>query len=292
MQLSVVIATHQDPLGLYLTVFSVIQQLQKSSLEWEIVIAADGGTETKYEALPNVRCLRLTGDRRTGSPQGTRDAGIRAASFSNVLCLESHVIVSDIFHFLDEHLHVGAAISFPIRVGEGTEMFSSFGYEMDWDGSFWYKRTLYNPLSRQPYRIVGFGHAAFMIDKSWYESVGGYCLEMKGFGGEEPDLNLLAWQTGREVWMVPEITHAHYLTPGAHSGVINSSDFARNFCIAAYEHGGIAYLNRTEQHFGIRLQRNAAIEKRREMICNGKFGGDLDELRKWLRKEKIVGADA
>ena len=285
MQLSVVIASHQDPLGLYLTTFAVIEQLSKTDLNWEIVIAADGGSEYKWEKQPNVRCLRI----RTGSPQGTRDAGIRAAKYSNVLCIESHVVVSDIERLLLAHQALNAAMTFPARIGEGPEMFSSFGYEMDWDSTFWNKRAVYRQKQDDPFRIVGFGHAAFLIDRDWYIRSGGYFLEMRGFGGEEPDLNLLAWQTGREIWMVPAVNHAHYLTPGAHRDATTSDDFKRNFCIAAYEHGGQEYLQKVESHFGYRLQRNAAIEARRQMICGGVFGGDLDKLRQWCQQEQILG---
>jgi hypothetical protein len=290
MDLSCVIASFADPLGLYLTTFAVIEQLSKTRLEWEIVIAADGGTDYKYEKLPNVRCLRLTGGNRTGSPQGTRDAGIRAASAASVLCIESHVVINDIASLLEVHKALGGAITVPARIGETAEMFSSFGYEMDWEsGSFWNKRTIYSPQNGiQPWRIVGFGHAAFMIDRDWYIRSGGYCLEMKGFGGEEPDLNLLVWQTGRETWMVPSVTHAHYLTPGAHGDETISPNFARNFCIAAYEHGGHEYLQKVETHFGYRLQKNVAIEARRKLICGGKFGGDLNRLREHFRQEGIV----
>ncbi len=284
MEISVVVATFQDPLGLHMTVFALIEQLQKTDLTWEIVIAADGGEPTKWEHLPNVRCLRIN----TGSPQGTRDAGIRAAKYSNVLCVESHVIVSDIETWLLEHIGTKAAISFSARIGESSEMFSSFGYEMDWDSTFWSKRTIYSSFSENPYRIVGFGHAAFMIDRDWYEQAG-YFLEMKGFGGEEPDLNLLVWHTGREVWMIPSVTHAHYLTPGAHVDSLNSVELRRNFCIAAYEHGGQGYLQKVEKHFGYRLRKNESIEQRRKLVCGGKFGGDLDGLRNYFKEEGILG---
>lgn len=288
MQLSVVIATHHDPLGLYLTTFSIMQQLMLTDWEWEIVIAADGGNETKWEKSPNVICLRLTGDNRTGSPQGTRDAGIRAAIHRNVLVIESHVIVFRLEEWLQEHLRTNAALSFSSRWAEGTELFTSFGYEIDWDGSFWYKRTIYSPKTIEPHRIAGFGHAAFMLDREFYLQSGGYFLEMKSWGGEEPDLNLLVWQMGREVWMIPQSGHAHYLTPGAHTADICSGDFARNFCIAAYEHGGMEYLHKVESRFGYHLPRNSAIESRRKRICEGKFGGDLNKLREYFLKERIV----
>ena len=284
MELSVVIASHRQPLGLYLTVFSVIEQLTKTRLSWEIVIAADGGDPSKWENLPNVRCLRI----QTGSPQGTRDAGIRAAASDTVLVMEDHTVVSDIGSLLNLHKALGGAITVPYRVGETGEFFSSYGYTIDWDRSFWVKTTQYRPQGGQPYRIAGFGHAVFMVSKSWYLSSGGYCLEMKGWGGEEVPLTLKAWHLGREVWMVPSVWHAHFLTAGAHGGTDQSEDFKRNFCIGAYVCGGDGYLLNAQQHYNYALHKNPAIEAERQRICAGQFGGDLDKLREFFKREGIV----
>ena len=55
--------------------------------------------------------------------------------------------------------------------------------------------------------------------------------------------------------MIPSVTHAHFLTPGAHSEISLSEDYKRNFCIAAYEHGGKEYLHKAEKHYEYKLQR-------------------------------------
>lgn len=284
MDLSVVIASCRNDQGLYLTVFSLLQQLSKSGLSYEIIIAADGGAETKWEKVSHVRCLRI----RTGSPQGTRDAGIRAASAAYILVIEDHVIVFDIAALLEAHIANKGAISVPARAAEGPEMFQSYGYEMDWDDTFWNKRTVYTAKSDKPYRILGFGHACFILDRQWYLSSGGYDLEMQGWGGEEPQLNPLVYQTGRETWMIPHVYHAHFLTAGAHNGVSLSENYARNFCIAAYEHGGDTYLQKIQKHYNYTLQKTAAIEARRKLICQHKFGGDLDKMREFLKNEGIT----
>lgn len=280
MDLSVVIASHNQPVGQYLTTFSAIQQLEDSGLDWEIVIAADGGEPTKWENQPRVRCLRFHG----GSPQHTRDIGIRSALAPSALVIEDHVVVSDIQALLEVHKRLGAAISVPRRVGETSEMFTSYGYEGDWDHSFWVKKTYYTPKSQEPYPIIGFGHAAFMVDVDWYKKAGGYFLEMEEFGGEEPDLNLLVWHTGRETWMIPSIWHAHFLTPGAHGNVYGSENFKRNFCMAAYEHGGNEYLEKVESQFQYRLQKTPGLEARRQLICQGPFKGDLKLLISQVQK--------
>lgn len=275
MDLSVVVATHADPLGLYMTVFSVLQQLQKSSIKWEIVIAADGGTDYKWEKLPNTRCLRI----RTGSPQGTRDAGIRAAQAASVLCIESHIIVSDIESLYEAHKALNGAMTFPARIGEGPEMFSVYGSTTNWDSNLWYGHHLYAPQNgNQPYRVAQFGHSCFVIDRNWYIQSGGYTNLQTGWGGEEQFLCLKAWMLGRECWMVPQIWHAHYLTPNAHGDSLGSERMERNFAIGKYVLTG---------KISPGLAVTPEMIQERQRIMSGPFGGDLNKLRDYFKKEGI-----
>ena len=292
MQVSFMVGTYNNPEGLYLSVFAALEQLEKSNLEWEIVISADGGTPVKYEqAHPNIRVLRLTGSNRTGSPQGTRDAGIRASQYRNVLCIDSHVVVSDIEKWVREHERLNAAISFPAMVGVGAEMFKIYGNHMDFDKCFWNVLTYSQPKSQEPFRVCQCAHSAFIVDREWYLKDGGYTLEQHGYGAEEPMLALLAWLMGREVWMIPQITHAHYMPTGRNDGAGETNDFARNFMIAAYICGGSEYLQKIQQNFSWAppLKITPEIQRRRDLVCQGPFQGNLDFLRWYFKKEEIVG---
>jgi hypothetical protein len=276
VDLSVVIASHQDPLGLYLTTFAVIEQLSKTNLTWEIVLACDGGTPYKWEKQPNVRCLRI----RTGSPQGTRDAGIRAAQAERILCIESHVIVSDIASFLEAHKALGGAMTFPARIGEGPEMFNVFGTETDWDGNLWFKRTLYFPQNgKEPYRVPQFGHSCFMINKSNYVNVGGYTDLLTGWGGEESLLCLKFWMLGYELWQTPNVWHAHYLDNRGAGTAMASENFTRNFAIGKYVLTGKVSSG---------LQVTTPIRLERDFIMAGPFGGDIEKLKIYFKERGII----
>lgn len=287
-QLSVVIATFNDEPCLYLTVMAVLQQLVKTPLEWEIIIAADGGSAVKWESLNQpwlmshpIRCIRLGAGNRTGSPQGTRDIGIRAAKFRNVLCIESHVVVSDIEEFLGYHTsHPDQpAISFPMRLAEGTEMYNIYGSTTDWDGNLWFKRLLYQqPSPDENYPIAQFGHSAFMIDRDWYYQSGGYTNLLSGWGGEEPFLCLKAWMLGRKCIMFPRIWHAHYLTAGAHGDDLDSARLTRNFQIVKFVIGGAMFLGCHQAEF----------QAERQRIVSGPFHGDLSELRRYFAEQRVV----
>jgi hypothetical protein len=269
--LSVVITSCHDHATAYLTAFAVKTQLDKAELPYEIIIVADGGTEYKWEKQ-NFTCLRVN----TGSPQGSRDVGIKAAKFNDVLVMEAHVVVSDITKLLLEHQYLRAAITYPIRSGEGPEMFNVFAHETDWDGNLWYKRLIYSPIRSKPYPVVQFGASCFMLDRSWYLGSGGYTNLLKGWGGEEPFLPLKAWMLGRECWQVPSVTHYHYLTVGAHQ---EKPHLADNLAIVNYVIAGRTPAN-------VNLITPAVAEERRK-IKQGPFKGDLLSLRSVMRAKEV-----
>lgn len=286
-EVSYLIATYQNPEGCYLSLFSALEQLEKSDLEWEIIIVADGGTESKYEqAHPNIRVLRYGGGNRLGSPQRTRDTGIKNCRYSNVLCIDSHVIVSDIESWAHEHDRLNATLSFPAMVGGSLEMWKLYGSIFDWD-SFWYKRVLYQPKSEEPYRILETSHSGFMVDRKWYLQSGGYTDLLVGYGGEETFLGLKSWMTGGQNWLIPAVNHAHYQPQGRNQDAELSDNYKRNFCICAYVFGGKEYLIKAESHYKYKIKMTMEIEQERQKICAGPFEGDLDKLRDYLGREGI-----
>lgn len=288
MQVSFMIGTYNNAEGLYLSLFSALSQLEPSDLEWEIVICADGGTEIKYEnAHPNIKVLRYGGGNRLGSPQATRSAGIQGCSYGNVLCIDSHVIVSDVRKWVAEHQRLGAAISFPAMVGGSHEMWKLYGSVFDWDTSFWYKHVLYKPRKNESYRTLQTSHSGFMVDRDWFIKSGGYTNLQVGYGGEETFLGLKAWMTGRENWMIPFVWHAHYQPAGRNPNADLTDNYKRNFMVAAYVMGGVTYLRKVEAHYHAALKMTPDIETERARICRGPFQGDLDLLRNYLKIQDI-----
>src|SRR5208282_2736716 len=105
--LSVVIASCHDDACCYLSVHAAKFQLERAEIEHEIIVVADGGTPSKWENQ-GIKCLRVD----TGSPQGTRTAGIRAAKYDTVLVLESHVVVDSIAELVEVHEFYGSTLTF------------------------------------------------------------------------------------------------------------------------------------------------------------------------------------
>ena len=272
--LSVVITSCHDDKAAYLTAFSIAAQLEQLQAPHEIIIVADGGTPLKWENK-GFRCLRGS----FGSPQASRDAGIKAARYADVLLLESHVVLDDVAKLLIEHQYQHAALTFCSRRAEGPEMFDVYGSTVDWEKTLWYKRLLYEPFAQQPYRIGQFGHSCFMLDREWYLSSGGYTDLMKGWGAEEPFLCLKAWMLGRECWFVPGVAHYHFLSAGAHADQILGQDerYKRNFQILNYVIAGRPMLGATP-----------GIEAERQKMVQGPFGGDIERLRQYFEREGVV----
>lgn len=278
MDLSIVVASCRNPQGCYLTVFALLQQMQSTAcagLTWEIIIAVDGGTEFLWEKLPNVRCLRI----RTGSPQGTRDAGIRAAAAECVLVIEDHVIVSDVRALLEAHRSLHAAMIFPARAGEGTSLFNVYGTTTNWDGNLWFKKTLYTPPSSASYRVPQFGHSCFMVSRKDYLAVGGYTDLLVGYGGEEPLLCLKFWMLGYKCWQVPSISHYHFLSDHGMGGAMASDQYQKNFEIVKFVIAG-----KVESGLAI----TPAMRVERTRIESGPFQGDINKLREFFRREGIA----
>ncbi|MHB8501518.1 MAG: glycosyltransferase family protein [Candidatus Acidiferrales bacterium] len=271
--ISIIITSCHDPSTCYLTAFAAKCQLDSAGIPHEIIIVADGGTEYKWEKQSFI-CLRVN----TGSPQGSRDAGIKAAAFNDVLLLESHVIISDISRLLLEHQYRHAAITYPIRRGEGPELFDVYAHETDWDGNLWHKKLVYSPVQSVPYRVAQFGASCFMLDRAWYLDSGGYTSLLRGWGGEEPFLPLKAWMLGREVWQVPSVSHYHYLTVGAHA---EKPDLENNLAIVGYIIAG----RKTPT-----LRITPQIEAERRRICKGPFHGNLDTLRVVMHAKEVCYA--
>jgi hypothetical protein len=282
---TVVITTANDERACYLTYFSLRSQLDRFGDDIEYVIVADQGTEMKWEKEPGTRCLRVN----MGSPQGSRDCGIKAAEFDDVLVIESHVIAKDVIELLNVHRYASAALTFPYRTAESPEMFEVFDCETDWLGNLWYKRLLYQPRrSATPYPVSQFGHSCFFIDKKWYVESGGYSNVIRGWGGEEPFLCLKAWMTGRSCWIAPSIWQAHHLEVGAHAGRTSEKEFARNMLAVAFVLGGQPQLEICQRMYpGVSLLPTADLREERERICKGPFGGDLNKLREYFRVEGI-----
>lgn len=299
---SVVIPHHGDVEGAYLTAAAASVQLDASGLEHEIIFVADNpNAPAGAQCSPQFPSKAYTVN--CGSPQGARDYGIKRAASRYVFCLDSHVVCSDGFFSMAKSLMY---LERPALVFPGMALHSRsqkyWGFKLD-ENSFWSAGYHNEPDAKimasgkyaHHYPIQNCGHGAFLVDRDIYLQTGGYCLEQKGWGGEETFLNLKMWMLGYQCFMMPQYFHWHYMDRSRNTTARLSEGFKNNFAIAAYAIGGEAAMQRVYRHFDKtlpwRAQREADIVKRatpeREKILAGPYGGDFGKLKKFFVENDI-----
>lgn len=302
MSVSVVIPHKGDVEGAYLTAAAASVQLEASGLEHEIIFVADNPN-----APSNAPCSpRFPSQAYTvscGSPQGARDYGIKRAASRYVFCLDSHVVCSDGFFQMAKALMYTEkpALVFPGMAMHSREQ-KYWGFRLDLN-TFWNAGYHIEPspkihtsgLAMHHYEIQNCGHGAFLVDRDVYLKTGGYCLEQRGWGGEETFLNLKMWMLGYKCFMLPQYFHWHYMDPARNTAARISEGFKDNFAIAVYAIGGQRVMERVYRHFDKTLpwrnQREAEIAKRatseREKILAGPYGGDFEKLQRYFAENDV-----
>lgn len=278
------IVSHENPEGLYLTYFSLVQQLNRDKVSAEVLIVADGGSPVKWEKLRGTSCLRGC----FGSPQASRLQGLLRASYETVLFVESHVIVSDPLRLVNEHRDGGATLTFPYRRSEGTELFDVYGHTTDWDGNLWYRNMIQVLPTNKSFPVSQFGHSCFVVDRAWFFQNGGYGDMLHGWGGEESYLCLKAWMLGGSCRVTPHVWHAHFASPSRHTTRVLEDEFAQNMLSIAYALGGEEQLEVARKRYpGVNYKVSPSTEAERKRICAGSFDGSIPLLRKYLASEGV-----
>jgi glycosyltransferase involved in cell wall biosynthesis len=311
MLLSVVIPSKDDPSGLYHTFAASFVELENDFPgNSEIIVACDGETNDATDCLQkNFNVIR--GNWR--APQKARHAGLLEAKGKWVAFLDSHVIPSrGMFRRLVEAAEANDAgiVHSPHCFWARNQ--SCFAYRIDWVKKFWMSESIGEPIVPQPYRVSVMGHGAMVVDREKYLASGGYLMEQRGWGGEEPHLNLKFWMLGYSSWVHPDAYHWHFMARRHSADIYKSPEFIRNFMLAAYALGGQKYLDSVYGSYSIASRPYAtvaeAIEHRndpdpyrddylsvpnemkeeRARICAGPFAGNLDALREFFDRERII----
>ena len=307
---SIVIPSRDDEQGLFFTLASASVELAASGLTYEIIAVIDGDwNETARSIQTHQWCRIIQGD--FGGPQRARHVGILEAKAERVFFFDSHVVVSPGFfrRMLDAMDSSGAAlVHSPHSIWNPAVR--AYGYRVFWLGHFWSSSAEDKPKSPDPYPVALCGHGAMLVDKQKYFDTGGYWQALRGWGGEEPQLNFKFWMLGHECWVCPQAWHMHYFANRRSAEIYRSPDYIRNFLLVAYATGGDKFLNSAYQYFTMaangkrtpeevmkdpkvypwkeimeRVPEEAAEERQR--ICAGPYGGDLDSLRKHFEEKGI-----
>ena len=238
--ISIVIPSREpDEALIWATLTSAISDLRASDIEYEILLVLCGPKFpdiAKHIARHGLAKVAYT---NADSPQVARHIGISTAKGDTVFCLDAHVVVPPGFfrRVLEDMQATGADLMHtPYKFLQAV----SYGYRVAWGAYLWSAEALRQPPSASPFKIAVAGHGAFAVRKESYKRAGGYWLGLRGFGGEEVQLDFKFWLSGMTCWMTPRTYHWHFVAnPQRHTEELyKERNFVRNFLLVAAIYGG------------------------------------------------------
>lgn len=233
---------------LWSTVASAVEALQYSELSYEIIVVADG-TAPDIAAYLHRSKLCSVIYANAGSPQAARHIGACEAQGDVLFFADAHVLFPEGFFWdvLEDMRKTCADLMHTPHRFLGNTF---YGFHVDWNGYLWSAQNVNGPVT-ESFKIAVAGHGAFAIRKDSYLKAGGYWQALKGFGGEETQLNFKLWLMGMTCWMTARTYHWHWMPPaGRHTdAMFRDKDFVRNFLMVAAAYGGPEQLERSYRAF-------------------------------------------
>lgn len=240
----------------------------------------------------------------TNGPVGARNRGAQEARGDFLIFADAHCIFpQDFFLTLLEAFSVNREFA---SVTAGTRFLdrTTYGCRIGWDDILWGSDLYFPSDENEIFPIASPGHGVFAIRADVFRAVGGYWKELRGWGGEEVQLNLKLWMCGYQIAMNPRTFHWHYSQPGARRGfeAWAERDFVRNFLLVAAAYGGKQqvlssyaafvqnYWKFEELHLDVlaEVEKSDAVKKEAEHVASFGVCRDITDLRILLQKEKAV----
>lgn len=237
--ISVIIPSRNEDVALWATVASARADLETSGLEYEILVVLNGeypqlGVQANIEKF----FQPVFAGEHIDSPHSARHLGVNYAHGDTFFFLDAHVVLPSGFfrQVLADMAETGADI---MHVPHRYLSRACYGYRTAWNEYAWGAELIREAPSDAPYRIAQMGHGAFAMRAETYYRIGGYWLALRGFGGEEPQLDLKTWMMGGSCWVTPRTYHWHYLPPGVRhtDNLFRDRNFVRNFLLLAAAYG-------------------------------------------------------
>lgn len=308
MRVSVVIPSRDESIGLWATVAAAKTDLELSDI-WpnEIIIVENSdepsltASEIGYWGLARVFFPGKTFQ----SPQAARNFGFQHSTGEIVFFLDSHVIVpSGFFRTVLEDMEKTRAdlMHSPYRYSGNVLTFEP---DIDWNGFLWYKKHNGEPAyNSKPYQVAIGNHGGVAVRRESFSQVGCYWGWLKGFGGEESELNLKLWFLGKSCWITPRTYHWHYLCRDARrndENMLAAFDWTRNFLGINFCFGGEAQMHAAytalrrnwksewlHKELLSEIPLDPEVNRQRKWLFDRAKFKDLSELRAWMRTHDVV----
>lgn len=226
MDISVIIAHREAeeckasayPMGLWMSMQSIIQDLKDSGFTYEFSIVTTGLKTLHSDTTNALHFVQKYGVigyvehfAEVLAPPVARQKAIDKAKGKYLFIFDNHIMVppgyfkraiESMEKYNMDSLHSVTRFFF----GEN----DCYEYNLRLDKNFWGEAT-FEPKSQEPYRIAVAGHGGFVVRRDVFEEVGGYNWDgWDGYGGEETYFDLKLWLLGKNNWIDPKLLHYHY----------------------------------------------------------------------------------
>lgn len=261
--LSVVIASRGQPMGLWYSLESVEIEAKVAGIDFDFSIVTNGEEKLDIDTRQVLKMLKTTGrlayhrhHPEALTPQLARQEAIDNTDSKYVLCVDNHVLLCP--NFIKRALLVFEKFDCDF-LHSATRYYQDdavcYNYRLRLTSDFWGVSDAIPQHEYKPFKIASAGHGAFFLKRKSFEDIGGYYLSsgFKGYAGEENTTNLSAWMLDKTIWIDPQIEHRHYAAATRGYARHLSADFFMNLFSSAFIVAGETsdkYVYKMLEHFG------------------------------------------
>lgn len=253
------IIPHRDKtaMGLWMSIHSAEEDLQRSGLDYEFVIASNGAPidDDTSRLIQSVESSGHLGKHlhydTSVAPPLARSRAAEVASGRILMFCDNHVMFGkDYFKRIamdmesDEVDIVHPAVTFY----SGDRPYYEYALTLAYN--FWGTYKVVPQFMHKPYKVACAGHGAFAVKKTAWDVVGGYGPEnlLVGYGGEELLFNLKCWLYGKAAHLDPKAMHYHYPGVRSYTGKY-TDDYYTNMLVCANVIGGEDWMYKVYDSF-------------------------------------------
>jgi glycosyltransferase involved in cell wall biosynthesis len=275
-RVSIVIPTRNEHPVLFVSIFSILEELRYWGYPLEFVIVSNQDTDLTPEILEHrfrqwiehgeMQVIRFN---EKASAAVARTRGARAATGEVLLFSDAHVSykIGTLHGLIQCWLKHGGMWHSCQQAWGDMEEIRLYGYELTLEKNFWGNQSFAVPQWARvnghlvPYTIPMASYAGVLVGREEFWEVGGFNDGFKCYAGEEPYLSMKWWLFGKQVWLFPDglVRHDNRGTRVQRSedGTLSfgrryswtNDELWFNYLLAAYTIGGESWLERLYQEF-------------------------------------------
>lgn len=259
-KISIVIAHRGDPMGLWSTVHSCMEDLRDSKIDYEFCICVNGESGTPYKRIRKTSPLTVDTERvmhflwkagklgylkilqRSISPPTARQLAADRAKGKYLFFFDNHILVAK--NYFARSLANFARYDMDM-LHSTTKFFEGdnicYHYKLKLEKNFWASSASYPSDNLRSYTCAAGGHGGFAVKADTWRQMGGYWKGFDGYGAEEMTQDLQWWMRGKTVYIDPLLIHYHWAGTRPYARHY-SPEYYRNMLMSANIIGGEKWL--------------------------------------------------